>query len=252
MYNGIGLKTARGTGTNGYIQRNISHLKPRETPFDKRTETGRHTEAVRHTQPDAGILEHERKRRIEVQCMELRVQLEDDDAPESVIEARVADLRTALTAKGVPEEGARIGPGETHKLRAAKNAEDARMGSALNVGRDYREGDAFDRELQQQRKEERIEERRRADEQRVQRKKELEAERQRVRSVARRSRSPSPRRTRRSPTRSPTPPRRTRRSPTRSLTPSTGSEPGQLRADTAHPRPPGPPPGPPPPRPPGL
>lgn len=26
MYNGIGLQTARGSGTNGYVQSNLSHL----------------------------------------------------------------------------------------------------------------------------------------------------------------------------------------------------------------------------------
>ena len=28
MYNGIGLKTARGSGTNGFIQRNLSYIAP--------------------------------------------------------------------------------------------------------------------------------------------------------------------------------------------------------------------------------
>ena len=27
MYNGIGLQTARGSGTNGYVQRNMSALR---------------------------------------------------------------------------------------------------------------------------------------------------------------------------------------------------------------------------------
>ena len=28
MYNGIGLKTARGSGTNGFVQRNLSYIRP--------------------------------------------------------------------------------------------------------------------------------------------------------------------------------------------------------------------------------
>ena len=28
MYNGIGLRTVRGSGTNGYVQRNLSHIRP--------------------------------------------------------------------------------------------------------------------------------------------------------------------------------------------------------------------------------
>lgn len=37
---------------------------------------------------------------------------------------------------------------DTHELLAAKNAETSRLGKALGVSSDYREGDAFDRELQ--------------------------------------------------------------------------------------------------------
>lgn len=28
MYNGVGLQTARGSGTSGYVQRNLSHVTP--------------------------------------------------------------------------------------------------------------------------------------------------------------------------------------------------------------------------------
>ena len=28
MYNGVGLQTARGSGTSGYVQKNLSHIKP--------------------------------------------------------------------------------------------------------------------------------------------------------------------------------------------------------------------------------
>ena len=28
MYNGVGLQTARGSGTSGYVQRNLSHTLP--------------------------------------------------------------------------------------------------------------------------------------------------------------------------------------------------------------------------------
>ena len=33
---------------------------------------------MKHREPDKEILEHERKRKIEVACYELRIQLEDD------------------------------------------------------------------------------------------------------------------------------------------------------------------------------
>jgi serine/arginine repetitive matrix protein 2 len=33
MYNGVGLQTARGSGTSGYVQRNLSHVTPGSTGF---------------------------------------------------------------------------------------------------------------------------------------------------------------------------------------------------------------------------
>ena len=32
MYNGVGLQTARGSGTSGYVQRNLSHVLPGQRP----------------------------------------------------------------------------------------------------------------------------------------------------------------------------------------------------------------------------
>lgn len=54
---------------------------------------------VRHRQPDAAILDHERKRKIEVKCLELQVQLEDADVGEDEIAQRVEELREKLTAQ---------------------------------------------------------------------------------------------------------------------------------------------------------
>jgi len=30
MYNGVGLTTVRGTATNGYVQRNMAFMRPKE------------------------------------------------------------------------------------------------------------------------------------------------------------------------------------------------------------------------------
>jgi serine/arginine repetitive matrix protein 2 len=32
MYNGVGLTTARGSGTSGYVQKNLSHILPGSKP----------------------------------------------------------------------------------------------------------------------------------------------------------------------------------------------------------------------------
>jgi len=94
MSSNVGLSTPRGSGTSGYVQKNRSLLKPRDkaAPYAKDWEQTKH----RQRQPDAGILEHERKRAVEgkqsrrrvfpratadqilVKVLELRDKLEDE------------------------------------------------------------------------------------------------------------------------------------------------------------------------------
>lgn len=76
MSSNVGLTTPRGSGTSGYVQRNLSNLRPRDNaqPYPREVEDLR----LRQRQPDKGILEHERKREIEVKVFELRDKLEDE------------------------------------------------------------------------------------------------------------------------------------------------------------------------------
>lgn len=73
MYNGIGIQTARGTGTNGYVQRNLSFVptKRERVEYVKDVEIKR-LETLIEKKGNAEILEHEKKRKIEVKCMEMR------------------------------------------------------------------------------------------------------------------------------------------------------------------------------------
>lgn len=95
MYNGIGLTTPRGrsvldyfvpshhffmcyvcSGTNGYVVRNLSTLRSQQSAQDR---AGAWDVAPpKHREPDAEILEHDRKRKVEVQCFELQLKLEDE------------------------------------------------------------------------------------------------------------------------------------------------------------------------------
>ena len=77
MSSNVGLSTPRGSGTSGYVQRNLSHLKPRDAaaPYPRDFEDRKY----RQRQPDKEILEHDRKRQIEVKCLEFRDQLEDEE-----------------------------------------------------------------------------------------------------------------------------------------------------------------------------
>ncbi len=89
MSSNVGLSTPRGSGTSGYVQRNLSALKPRNNiaPYPKDFETFKH----RQRQPDKEILEHDRRREIEVKVFELRDRLEDEGyaLSDNVVDARV-------------------------------------------------------------------------------------------------------------------------------------------------------------------
>lgn len=73
MYNGIGITTPRGTGTNGYVQRNLSFVptKRERVEYVKDVEMKK-LETLIEKKGNAEILEHEKKRRVEVKCLEMR------------------------------------------------------------------------------------------------------------------------------------------------------------------------------------
>ena len=93
MYNGIGLTTPRGrlvlgsfivshvfdvlsSGTNGYVVRNVATLRSQQSAQDRANAWD--VAPPKHREPDAEILEHDRKRKVEVQCFELQLKLEDE------------------------------------------------------------------------------------------------------------------------------------------------------------------------------
>jgi hypothetical protein len=79
MSDNVGLSTPRGSGTSGYVQRNLAHMRPRDNaaPYAPRNDV----DSLRHKprQPDKGLLEHDRKREVEVKVFELRDKLEEEE-----------------------------------------------------------------------------------------------------------------------------------------------------------------------------
>ena len=77
MYNGIGLTTARGSGTNGYVQRNLAHVHTTKERVKYKTEEEiQRLDQLSQRKPNAEILAHERKRKLELKCLEFRDDLE--------------------------------------------------------------------------------------------------------------------------------------------------------------------------------
>lgn len=84
MSSNVGLSTPRGSGTSGYVQRNGAFLKPRAAGFGApyppvSGANGTPDRAFKQRLPDKQILEHDRRRAIEVKVMEERERLEEEN-----------------------------------------------------------------------------------------------------------------------------------------------------------------------------
>jgi len=181
MSSNVGLATPRGSGTSGHITSNKALLFKR----DLNRSNGGPTDFATHKQrePDAAILEHERKRKIEVKVFELRDHLEEEGVDEDEIDERTEALRNKLMAE---EEQRARGVGgreqlkghQSHEIARAKIEESERVRRAFGIGKDYEEGSHWKK---QDEKRKRLEEKAMLEE-----RERLEAEERREQDVQRR------------------------------------------------------------------
>ena len=73
MYNGLGLRTARGSGTSGYVQRNQSFAKPK-TQNNYQYDQPPPKPARK---PSADLILYRNKRQVEVECLEYEEELKE-------------------------------------------------------------------------------------------------------------------------------------------------------------------------------
>eukprot|EP00200_Dunaliella_tertiolecta_P013714 CAMPEP_0202393150 /NCGR_PEP_ID=MMETSP1127-20130417/92761_1 /ASSEMBLY_ACC=CAM_ASM_000462 /TAXON_ID=3047 /ORGANISM="Dunaliella tertiolecta, Strain CCMP1320" /LENGTH=257 /DNA_ID=CAMNT_0048995719 /DNA_START=1163 /DNA_END=1933 /DNA_ORIENTATION=- len=190
MYNGIGLLTPRGSGTSGHVQNNKFNL--RSAPPLRAQPGGNISdmEGPKQVQPDKSILEHKSKREIELAVAQEQAKLEDEGLPEADIEEAIKVYREMVTEKfktsRAAEPQGKVTGGDTHEVAQRKIAQMNRLQKALNVQADIKEGDAFNRELQEQKRLQAIEEREakevaKVEKQREREKREKEAEKERKR-----------------------------------------------------------------------
>jgi serine/arginine repetitive matrix protein 2 len=81
MYNGIGLLTPRGSGTSGHVQTNKFNL--RRAPVPRFDEAPKENKEVSR-QPNKDILDHNRKRQVEVKLVEYMDELEEQGCGQSM------------------------------------------------------------------------------------------------------------------------------------------------------------------------
>ncbi|PGH31284.1 hypothetical protein GX50_05929 [[Emmonsia] crescens] len=182
MSSNVGLSTPRGSGTSGYVQRNLSFLKPRDAgygaPYPPLSASGANADqqsnnSFRQRKPDKQILEHDRRRAVEVKILEERDRLEEeneeegkkDKLSEDEIEKRLDEMRKRLVAE-LEEElksggdgrrgplGSKDGDGgkggrkqfktyQVHELAEAKIEESERLRKALGIRGEGEQGDEW-------------------------------------------------------------------------------------------------------------
>ena len=161
MYNGIGLSTVRGSGTSGYVQRNLSHVPAtkEKRKIDYKTEAElKKEEKIRG--PNQGILDHEKKRKIEVKCAELEDLLVDQNLGEEEINEKVTAYRKMLMQSvdindqiELDEFGRPIiKPTDSHQVAKMQNERNEKLKAAFGImtqeQKDNEEKKLNERELQ--------------------------------------------------------------------------------------------------------
>jgi hypothetical protein len=91
-YNGVGLSSAKGSGTSGFIQRNLGNIKTRENQetkgkhFYKRQLNEKKNEKIEKLKKisslplDKDIHDHQLKKEIEIKVMEYRDKMEEEQS----------------------------------------------------------------------------------------------------------------------------------------------------------------------------
>ncbi|EHA24495.1 hypothetical protein ASPNIDRAFT_182654 [Aspergillus niger ATCC 1015] len=139
MSSNVGLSTPRGSGTSGYVQRNFAFMKPRNAgygapypPISGSNSADPSDKPFKQRQPDKQILEHDRRRAIEVKVMEERERLEEENER---IEEELESKQKKKQKKGGDDDDDRrqFKSYQVHELAEAKIEESERLRRALGI-----------------------------------------------------------------------------------------------------------------------
>ncbi|EME26488.1 Serine/arginine repetitive matrix protein 2 [Galdieria sulphuraria] len=147
MYNGIGLPTPRGSGTNGYVQRNVAnvslHGPSRRIGYQVANKTVDETlerESVVR-KPDPDILEHERCRKAVVLSLELEEKLRNENIlNEEQIKELVSKVRTQLMNQSQVDLAVDKGESINHLLQNIAEEAQKWKKASLKESKDKRRG----------------------------------------------------------------------------------------------------------------
>lgn len=146
MYNGIGLQTARGSGTNGYIQTNKFFVRSKTNKVStegKGFDPGQGIAGVTR-KANKEILEHDRKRQIQLKLVVLEDKLTDQGYTDAEISEKLDEARRTMEAAAAAEEAGgvtsivvgdeRVSNTQTHQIAARKEKQMEALKAALHIG----------------------------------------------------------------------------------------------------------------------
>ncbi len=155
MYNRIGLQTPRGSGTSGYVQANLSFQQPVRSKLDfiKQMRKLKENTLAVNFQANPEIINHKKKREIYVFLEDQRQELLKSGRDPADVEEALKSMETKMLEK--LERGElqiaidKPSMMDSHQLAEIKRAQEARIKEALKIGSEYKIGSAFDFELQE-------------------------------------------------------------------------------------------------------
>lgn len=144
MYNGVGLTTPRGSGTSGYVQKNLAFVNKttNRMKFQKELEILKANPPKPPKKPNQEILQHEQKRLIEIQLIKFSKKLREEGAEESEIQEKVKVVREYLHQK--LEQAPILTEGSSHSKIFKKFEEIKRFEEAFKIDKNYVPGSGFD------------------------------------------------------------------------------------------------------------
>ena len=147
MYNGVGLQTARGSGTSGYVQTNIARLQPGQK--SKLQDYGKILKQLKDAPqplpkpPNQELINHEKKRKIEGQLFSMGKKLRAEGVKsEEEIQTVIKEERAKMFSN-MKNEGA-VNMHNAHEAALAKQHHMEKLKIALKIRPDFEAGAAFD------------------------------------------------------------------------------------------------------------
>ena len=151
MYGGVGLPSAKGTGTNGFVERALGYLPKDYKP-------GSYGEIIRQMKSNPApikrkindeIILHEEKHKIEVELYDLKEKyLKEKKYKEKEIEEKINNERKRLYRLLERREADFMDKNETHQKGKLKDAQMKIIKNALKIKDEYYLGEGFEYGLQ--------------------------------------------------------------------------------------------------------